>query len=351
MANVNIKKVCVEGLVLLKMIKQYQEEAITSQNCVNGILLGLCKGSTLEVTNCFLLPKTQDDDPAANEALNNFEIKMIKNLRQLNIDYLNVGFYQSGPGGISINRTNLDNIYQRQNNLPESILLTYDPTRTTRGQIGLKAYRLSDDILKARSDAERRLRINVTPKGPEVAWECEVASALGRGSFTRLFDEIPVVLHNSHLVNILLSDIVGDQEVSRSALSNNSSILDLAPPLPSDHPGLYSALNLSMATSLEQQLRSLLAGLDTVHDYQYLYQRSLAKAQSSGMGKSGTQEARNRELAPIRLDTSLISGQLDFYCTSLSQMAGQTMGKLMMTQALHTPSIRQASGAIANKPR
>ncbi|KAF8570584.1 hypothetical protein P879_04373 [Paragonimus westermani] len=329
MSNVTIEKVCVEGLVLLKMIKQYQEEAIASQNCVNGILLGLFRGKILEVTNCFLLPKTQDDDPAANDALNTFEIKMIKNLRQLNIDYLNVGFYQSGPGGISINRTNLDNIYQRQNNLPESILLTYDPTRTTRGQIGLKAYRLSDDILKARSDAERRLRINVTPKGPEVAWECEVASALGRGSFTRLFDEIPVVLHNSHLVNILLCDIVGDQELSRSTLSNNSSILDLAPPLPSDHPGLYSALNLSMATSLEQQLRSLLAGLDT----------------------SGTQEARNRELAPIRLDTSLISGQLDFYCTSLSQMAGQTMGKLMMTQALHAPSIRQASGAIANKPR
>ncbi|KAG5448372.1 hypothetical protein CRM22_003170 [Opisthorchis felineus] len=335
MSRVRVDCVQVEGLVLLKMIKQYQEEALASQNCVNGTLLGLCNGNVLEVTNCFLLPKTQDDDPAANEALLNFEVNMIKNLRQLNIDYLNVGFYQSGPGGISINRANIDNIYQCQSNLPEAILLTYDPTRTTRGHIGLKAYRLASDILNARSDAERRLRVSYTPKGPEVSWECEAASSLGRNNFTRLLDEIPVVLHNSHLVNIVLSDLVSDQDLSRTTMSSNSSILDLAPPLPADHSGRYSALNLSMASTLEQQLRSLLIGLDTVHDYQYLYQRSLAKSQSSGIGKS-SQEARNRELAPIRLDTSLISAQLDFYCTSLSQMAGQTMGKLMMTQALQS---------------
>ncbi|CAL8071233.1 unnamed protein product [Calicophoron daubneyi] len=330
-----IKRVRVEGLVLLKMIKHYQDEALSSQNSINGILLGLSNGDELEVTNCFPLPKTQDDDPNAIESVSAFEVSMIKNLRQINIDYLNVGFYQSGPGGISVNRPNLDNIYQCQSRLPESVLLTYDPTRTARGQVGLKAYRLCEDILNARSDAERRLRINATPKGPEVSWECEAAGALGVGSFTRLLDEIPVVLHNSHLVNIVLSDIVGDEELSRSTMSNNSSILDLAPPLPTDHPGRYSALNLSMATSLEQQLRLLLAGLDTVHDSQYLYQRSLAKSQASGIGKS-SQESRNRELAPIRLDISLISGQLDFYCTSLSQMAGQTMGKLMMTQALQT---------------
>ncbi|GAA51630.1 translation initiation factor 3 subunit H [Clonorchis sinensis] len=305
MSRVRVDCVQVEGLVLLKMIKQYQEEALASQNCVNGTLLGLCNGNVLEVTNCFLLPKTQDDDPAANEALLNFEVNMIKNLRQC------------------------------QSNLPEAILLTYDPTRTTRGHIGLKAYRLASDILNARSDAERRLRVSYTPKGPEVSWECEAASSLGRNNFTRLLDEIPVVLHNSHLVNIVLSDLVSDQDLSRTTMSSNSSILDLAPPLPADHSGRYSALNLSMASTLEQQLRSLLIGLDTVHDYQYLYQRSLAKSQSSGIGKS-SQEARNRELAPIRLDTSLISAQLDFYCTSLSQMAGQTMGKLMMTQALQS---------------
>ncbi|VDP35911.1 unnamed protein product [Schistosoma curassoni] len=121
--------------------------------------------------------------------------------------------------------------------------------------------------------------------GPEVPWECEAASSVGRSSFTRVLEEIPVVIHNSHLVNILLTEIVDNQELSRSELSTNSSMLDLAPPLPKDHPGRYSTLNLSMASSLEQQLRSLLAGLETVHDYQYSYQRSLSKSQTTVAGK------------------------------------------------------------------
>ncbi|CAH8455061.1 unnamed protein product [Heterobilharzia americana] len=167
-----INRVRVEGTVFLKMIKHYEEESVSSQNFVNGVLLGLAQGSQLEVTNCFPLPKTQDDDPNANEALINYEANMIRNLRQLNTDYLNVGFYQAGPGGVSVNRANIDNIYQRQINLSESVLLTYDPTRTSRGQIGLKAYRLSEAVLAARFEAEERLRLSGNQKGPEVPWEC-----------------------------------------------------------------------------------------------------------------------------------------------------------------------------------
>ncbi|KAH8851412.1 Eukaryotic translation initiation factor 3 subunit H [Schistosoma japonicum] len=329
-----IDTVQVEGKVFLKMIKHYEEESVSSQNFVNGVLLGLAQGSRLEITNCFPLPKTQDDDPNANDALITYEANMIRNLRQLQTDYLNVGFYQAGPGGVSINRANIENIYQRQSNLPESVLLTYDPTRTSRGQIGLKAYRLSDDVLAARSEAEDRFRLT---------GHKEAASSVGRSSFTRVLEEIPVVIHNSHLVNILLTEIVDNQELSRSELSTNSSMLDLAPPLPKDHPGRYSTLNLSMASSLEQQLRSLLAGLETVHDYQYLYQRSLSKSQTAVTGKTAT-ETRNRELAPIRLDTALVSAQLDFYCNSLAQMAGQTMGKLMLTQA-----VQKTSSSVTSK--
>ncbi|VDQ16486.1 unnamed protein product [Trichobilharzia regenti] len=149
-----IESVRVEGIVFLKMIKHYEEESISSQNFVNGVLLGLAQGSQLEITNCFPLPKIQDDDPNANEALINYEANMIRNLRQV----------ITGPGGVSINRANIDNIYQRQSYLPESVLLTYDPTRTSRGQIGLKAYRLSDDVLAARSEAEERLRLSGNQK-------------------------------------------------------------------------------------------------------------------------------------------------------------------------------------------
>ncbi|TPP65800.1 Eukaryotic translation initiation factor 3 subunit 3 gamma [Fasciola gigantica] len=91
-----LERVCVEGLVLLKVIKHYQDEAVSSQYPVHGVLLGLCRGNELEVTNCFPLPKTADDDPNANETLNAFETKMIKILRQLNVDYSNSRSSQCG---------------------------------------------------------------------------------------------------------------------------------------------------------------------------------------------------------------------------------------------------------------
>lgn len=77
---------------------------------------------------------------------------------------MNVGIYQAGPGGVAINRANIDNIYHRQISLPEAVLLTYDPLRTNRGQIGFKAYRLSEDVLKARYEAEKRLRLSGSRK-------------------------------------------------------------------------------------------------------------------------------------------------------------------------------------------
>nr|CAX75000.1 eukaryotic translation initiation factor 3, subunit 3 gamma [Schistosoma japonicum] len=88
-----IDTVQVEGKVFLKMIKHYEEESVSSQNFVNGVLLGLAQGSRLEITNCFPLPKTQDDDPNANDALITYEANMIRNLRQVSRD--NLTFYFS----------------------------------------------------------------------------------------------------------------------------------------------------------------------------------------------------------------------------------------------------------------
>ena len=46
--------------VALKIIKNCQEEGSSSE-LVTGFLVGLVVGKTLEVTNCFPLPKDLDD--------------------------------------------------------------------------------------------------------------------------------------------------------------------------------------------------------------------------------------------------------------------------------------------------
>lgn len=47
--------------VALKVIKHCQEEGSSSE-LVTGILVGLVVGTTLEITNCFPLPKDDDQE-------------------------------------------------------------------------------------------------------------------------------------------------------------------------------------------------------------------------------------------------------------------------------------------------
>ncbi|VEL26382.1 unnamed protein product [Protopolystoma xenopodis] len=147
-----------------------------------------------------------------------------------------------------------------------------------------------------------------------------------------MFDEIPVVVNNSKLVDILLNDI--DESKTSYGRKAQPTAINLTPAINPDSSSssMFVGLDLSMASSLEQQLRSVLLGLETLNDFQYIYQRSLSKYQ--GQTKIPA-EQRNRELAPIRLDMALISAQLNLYCGGLSQMTGQTVGKLMLTQAVH----------------
>ena len=52
--------------VVLKVIKHCQEEGSSSE-LVSGILVGLMVGTTLEITNCFPLPKEWDEQGDESE--------------------------------------------------------------------------------------------------------------------------------------------------------------------------------------------------------------------------------------------------------------------------------------------
>lgn len=48
--------------VVLKIIKHCEEEGGGHGELVQGVLLGLVQGDTLEITNCFPFPKNADED-------------------------------------------------------------------------------------------------------------------------------------------------------------------------------------------------------------------------------------------------------------------------------------------------
>lgn len=91
-------------------------------------------------------------------------------------------------------------------------------------------------------------------------------------NFTRLLEVLPITVENSPAARIILKDMV-DQSDEKLASSSNASL---------DTQGLkalnsFSGLHLSMASDLEQQLRSLLHRLDNIHELQFTYQRTLSK--------------------------------------------------------------------------
>lgn len=58
-----------------------------------------------------------------------------------------------------MSRSLLETLFDYQMLVPESVLLFYDPSCATRGQKGLKSYRLSKLILNSMLETEKKVRL------------------------------------------------------------------------------------------------------------------------------------------------------------------------------------------------
>ncbi|KAF2300570.1 hypothetical protein GH714_014069 [Hevea brasiliensis] len=79
------------SVVILKIIKHCKE---FSPALVTGQLLGLDVGSVLEVTNCFPFPIREEDEEIEADGAN-YQLEMMRCLREVNVDNNTVGWYQS----------------------------------------------------------------------------------------------------------------------------------------------------------------------------------------------------------------------------------------------------------------
>jgi len=307
----------------LKIIKHCQEEggasvADTGAELVQGVLLGLVDGNRLEVTNCFPFPRHNDDDDFDEVA---YHLEMMKNLRHVNIDHLHVGWYQSSFCGSYINKALLDSQFNYQHSIDESIVLIYDPQRTARGQLSLKALRLTPKMMALYREGE------FTP---------DTIKHAGL-SFETMFEEVPVMVKNSHLVNSLLCEI---DELSQSADNR------------------YNFLDMSISSYLEKNVRLL---MDCVDEFSqdtskfFNYQRQAAKQQLARQQFAQKRAQENKQRAergepplpdedvsrlfkvpvmPPRLDPLLLAGQIGAYATQINDFSKQSFGKLLLVDSL-----------------
>ena len=139
---------------IIKHCKQGLPEFVTGQ------LLGLARGNTVEVTNCFPLPHNQGDDEGADSSDGNYQLEMMKSLREVNADSNAVGWYQSCYLGSILNELVIEAQYNYQNTIKKSFVLTYDPLQSaTQGTLALKALRLTDgfmELYKTQSFTQKR---------------------------------------------------------------------------------------------------------------------------------------------------------------------------------------------------
>jgi len=299
----SIKDVYVDAMVILKIIKHAHEE---TTDAAQGGLLGLVKDSTLEITNCFPFPN-QNKPENIDLDFEQYQTDIIRNLRRVNSDYLQVGFYDS-----SFNRSLAQSMVPYQlSGVEESVALVYDQALALQGYISLKAYRLTPAALE-------NLKID-DYFSPDNAKQANL-------NFESLLEELPVIFRNSHLVNSLLCEI--DEQTRLSSKSN-------------------SFLDLGTSGNLERQLRSL---IDCVDDFatdamRYTnYQKQIQRQQSRRNQRdlNRRNDAFDEDLdrmtkiySQSRRNALLNASQINNQCDNITQFAAQGLAKLFMAQAVH----------------
>ena len=150
----------------MKIIKHCSQ---TFPTIATGFLVGMDDKGTLETTNAFPFPAVEvanldghhDTNTAANyaaaapRAKNNisYQNEMIRNLREVNIDANNVGWYTSANMGNFINLNLIENQYHYQKDLNErTVALVHDVSRSSQGSLSLRAFRLSTIFMAAYRD-------------------------------------------------------------------------------------------------------------------------------------------------------------------------------------------------------
>jgi translation initiation factor 3 subunit H len=306
---------------LLKIVKHCHESL---PSMVTGSLLGLAvENGVLEITHAFPLPsesKTHSgpndpDDEAAGLEGHEFQLEMMRMLREVNVDNNCVGWYQSMYLGVYSTSSLLDTQLNYQTELsPNAVVILYDPMQTSHGNLVLKCFRLTDECIRIREEDEN---IFIDSKN--------------------IFEEIPVKLTNPGLVQALLLDVAEGAYVD--PMTGESGLYDAA------LDTTFDRLDLSTNPYLEKHLEFMSGWVDDLaaeqHKFQY-YSRQLARGGNDRFKKRGGKKDFNdsgegwaSNDAPRRMESLLISNQISEYCDQVDKYATAGLSKLFVTSGLH----------------
>ncbi|KAI9248209.1 hypothetical protein BDA99DRAFT_470719 [Phascolomyces articulosus] len=324
-----------DGLVVLKIIKHCRE---SYPNDVTGQLLGLDETGTLEVTNCFPFPSDCDENASAQ-----YQLDMMRCLRAVNVDNNTVGWYRSAHLGNFVDSNLIDTQYSYQKSLSaHSAVIIHDVSKSAaQGNLSLRAFRLTDAFMKQYSKKFTTESL-----------------AKAKLSFSTIFEELPIQVHNSHLVTLMLHNIempkLDASRLKSPATFSQHTELDDAKSLSPN----FDVLDLELDPFMQKNLEYLLDCSDVqqqeLNNYQY-WQRSVAREQTKMQAwltkrrqenqiraEKGQQPLPEDEVntlfklppEPSRLDNMILTAQMHNFTKQLNQFAGPSLARLYSIQEL-----------------
>ncbi|CAG8528033.1 6058_t:CDS:2 [Ambispora gerdemannii] len=317
--TIPLESVQLDGLVVLKIIKHCREAFPTP---VTGQLLGLDISEVLEVTSSFPFPRAK------------YQVEMMRCLREINVDHNTVGWYQSTYLGSFLTHKLVETQYFFQKTNNKSVVIVHDVSRSTHGNISLRAFRFTPSFMEAQK--EKKFTNESLQKK--------------KLTFSNIFEELPIAIKNSHLVTALLHSLNEYEPLPIKALDKDKVEVPLTPN--------FDTLELSLDPYIEKNLEFLLEAVEEYGQEQSnlaFWQRSYAREQSKLQQylQKRKQENQTRQAAgleplpeedisklfklppePSKLDSLLITSQINNYCKQLNQYAGPTLGKLFVVGEL-----------------
>lgn len=275
-----ISEVHIEGLALMKIVKHCHDSL---PSMVTGSLLGLAQNSgILEITHAFPNPDTGKDDDIDEE----FQMEMMRMLREVNVDNNCIGWYQSVYLGIYSTQTVLENQFSYQTDLsPNAVVLLYDPLQTANGTFCMRAFRLTEECIAMKQGEKNDF---IKP--------------------SNIFEEVPVKCTNPLLAEAMVQEWTPKSDIT------------------------LDRLDLSTHSYLEKHLQYLCGWVDELageqHKFQY-YTRQLTKANNKS--KAGWDSSE----APKRMESLLVNNQIQNYCDQMDRFVGGGLGKLFLAGGLH----------------
>jgi translation initiation factor 3 subunit H len=323
------KVVQLDGLVLLKIVNHAKDAFPV---LVSGQLLGLDIDQKVDVTHSFALPPN-----VTEKELDQYQNDMLRNLDAVNVDNNVVGWYQCADIDSYFTQELVDTQYSLQKLNPNAVVVIYDPFQTPKGRLVIKAYRLSDDFMKT-----------YTPSNDGNSTFNHLEFYKNGHDNSSVFVNIPITVHNNHIAHGFMYEL--------SAEINNASKIRDVERLKS---GSVDRLSLNFSSFLEKNINSLGNTVDNHCHLQHQYHNYLNEVRKQ---KNQQEEYKNKKAIeaetrrnqglpvieedlskhplfqpipkPNRLDTVLLSNQIESYSTLIKSVADNALQRLYLVEGI-----------------